>query len=1111
MIKYIGSIILFISLMFGSEYHSDRILVYVDNALTEFEYYGTQNAWTNHYEINSALIDLNVSAFHPWLPNARANEHDGEVYLSRFYEIVLSDNRSDLQQVINQIENTPGFINAERKPVIRADYVPNDQYFSQQWALPNIQATEAWDLWDIAGGEIPGTNATREIVVGVVDDGAHWTHPDLIANIWNNLGEDADGDGITLTNESGTWEFDPGDINGVDDDGDGFIDNFMGWDVSATSSTQDNDPYVVPGDGHGTNVSGCVSGVTDNSIGVASVGWSVKVMPIKASYASNGFIDNGYEGILTAAQQGADVINCSWGGFGFSSAGQNIVNVCYNTYNAIVVASAGNGNQDYGVTNLDTHYPSGYDNVISVTATGQGDHFNCWATGGTTVDLGAPGEAIRTTSGASGYDNPYGTSFSSPITAGAVALVWSKFPDESKDWVIQKIIDNTDYYADMDRDCTVRNASDSQSHVESMTGMLGSGRLNVFKALAGGIFPSLAVDDINLQNDTDGDGVFNPGETINAKIIVANEEGWAAATDVVAVLSTDDPRVTIIDNTIEFPNAIPSGSSAFTLFDSFQFSATADAVTGNIDFLVTMYAGADPLIYTVEEEIVIELSLNQAGFPFATNSVKSSPIVRDVNGDGNKEIFFGADDFKLYGLNTDGTEISGFPIITGNQVRSSPAIGDVQGDGDLELVFGSKDRSLYIANYDGSNDAVYVSTGYIMDTPVLANVDSDAELEIVFGTFESGSSGKIYVINHDATDVPGFPVDIGEVIMAAPAVDDIDNDGLIDIIVGTWGNNIYALSADGSIKSGFPFATGNRINIAPSLANVSGDEHLEIVAGSDDQNMYIINSSGTEILHIETGGMIKSSPSFYDFNGDNYPEVLFGSQDSHVYAYDVENNQHVSGWPVNVNALVYSSPVIGDIDNDGEPDIVIGNYSGITVLSLSGDIKANMPINFAANVESTPIIDDIDGDNDLEIIVGSSTGLQVIDLKMTAGETASYWNLYRGNSYRTGSYHDINLAIDDNETSIPFVFNIGNAYPNPFNPSTSLHISLPDDDLLKVNIYNILGQEIAVLTNQVYRAGEYTLKWNGETSLGEQASTGIYIISIKYQDKFNTQKVILVK
>ena len=170
-----------------------------------------------------------------------------------------------------------------------------------------------------------------------------------------------------------------------------------------------------------------------------------------------------------------------------------------------------------------------------------------------------------------------------------------------------------------------------------------------------------------------------------------------------------------------------------------------------------------------------------------------------------------------------------------------------------------------------------------------------------------------------------------------------------------------------------------------------------------------------------------------------------------------------------------------------------------------------MPINFAANVESTPIIDDIDGDNDLEIIVGSSTGLQVIDLKMTAGETASYWNLYRGNSYRTGSYHDINLAIDDNETSIPLLFNIGNAYPNPFNPSTSLHISLPDDDLLKVNIYNILGQEIAVLTNQVYRAGEYTLKWNGETSQSEPAGTGIYIISIKYQNNFNTQKVLLVK
>ncbi len=1101
-----------LSISLGSDVHTDRLLVYVENSQNDFEYIGKSGEWTNISEINIQLSQLDVVDFKPWLSNAKPTDHDKDIYLNRIYEVVFSTDRSDLRDLISQVNTIPGLSGAELKPINMVTYIPNDTYYAQQWALPIIQAPEAWDLWDVDNGDIPGTIDSSVIKVGIVDDGVHWTHPDLIANIWNNLGEDADNDGMTVTNENGSWEFDPGDINNVDDDGDGFVDNFIGWDVAATSGgAEDNDPYVVAGDGHGTNVSGCVSGVTNNGIGIAAVGWSVKIMPIKSSYTNNGYIDFGYDGLLAGAQQGANVLNCSWGSSQFSSYGQNVINTCYNTYGSIIVASAGNGNQDYGVTNLDTHYPSGYDNVISVTATGQGDHFNCWATAGTTVDLGAPGEGIRTTAGSSSYDSPWGTSFSSPITAGAVALVWSKFPSESKDWVVQKIIDNTDYYADMDRDCTVRNNGDSQNHVESMTGQLGSGRLNVFKALAGGIFPSLSITDVNLQNDSDGDGIWNPGETVNAKIIVANEVGWADATDVVAVLSTEDPQITILDNIIEFPNSIPSGSSAFTLFDSFQFSAEEGSEVGNVDFTVTLYAGADPYAYVKDEEIIVAISLNQSGFPFETGSIKSSPIVHDLDNDGYKEIFIGSDDFNLYGINPTGLELEGFPITTGNQVRSSPAIGDVQGDGDLELVFGSKDRALYIANSDGSTDAIYNSTGYIMDAPVLANIDDDPELEIIFGTFESGSTGKLYAINHDATDVSGFPIDVGEVIMVSPSVDDINNDGIKDIVFGTWSNNIFAYDANGIALSGFPFVTGNRINTSPALANVTGDENLEIIAASDDNNVYVIDASGFEVLHVQTGGAVKSSPSFYDVNFDGYAEVLFGSADNMLYFYDIVNNEHVSGWPIDVGDIIYSSPVIGDIDNDDEPDIIACYYGGVTAYALDGTLKTNMPIPLQASIESTPVVTDIDSDNDMEIVVGSSVGLQVIDLKYTGGQTAPYWNLYKGNAHRTGSNQDINLTIESLSSVVPDKYEVSAAYPNPFNPSTTIDISLPAEGDLRITVYNMVGQEVTTLVNKRYMAGTHRLTWNGVTTMGNSVGTGLYIVQVKFKNHINNQKVLLVK
>ena len=134
----------------------------------------------------------------------------------------------------------------------------------------------------------------------------------------------------------------------------------------------------------------------------------------------------------------------SWGGFG--GGNQSVINTAYNTYGCVVVASAGNGGSD-GNTNFDFHSPSGLTNVLSVTATGPNDNFGCWATGGETVDLSAPGENIWTTNLGGGYGSAWGTSFSSPITAGAAALVWSRFPSMTNAQVEERILTNTDYFS----------------------------------------------------------------------------------------------------------------------------------------------------------------------------------------------------------------------------------------------------------------------------------------------------------------------------------------------------------------------------------------------------------------------------------------------------------------------------------------------------------------------------------------------------------------------------------------------------------------------------------------------------------------------------------------
>ena len=413
---------------------------------------------------------------------------------------------------------------------MKTNYPPNDPSWNQQYGLELIQANLAYDLWDINNGENPGSS---DVVVAIVDVGFEWSHPDLVDNVWHNLGEDFDGDGTVIVQEGDTWIFDPGDQNGIDDDGDGYVDNFVGWDVSYN----DNNPFPQSADyDHGTLVAGCVSASTNNNLGVASVGWSVKLMGVNNSTDPETVTD-GYDGVLAAAQMGADVINMSWGGSG--GGAQNIMNVVYNDYGCILVASAGNGDED-GNTDFAFHTPSGLDNVISVSAVGPNDIFGCWATGGTTVDLCAPGESIITTDTGNGYASVRGTSFAAPITAGAVALLLSYYPDQNQDWIVDRLISNTDYFPDMESSC---NAG-------SLEGMLGSGRLNINKALSSDFNSYLDIIDINYLGDTDDDGIFNPGEQTKIKIIVENEEGWADAQNVIATLSTADERLTIIDSII---------------------------------------------------------------------------------------------------------------------------------------------------------------------------------------------------------------------------------------------------------------------------------------------------------------------------------------------------------------------------------------------------------------------------------------------------------------------------------------------------------------------------------------------------------------------------------
>lgn len=1089
--KIIPFIVLTVSLSLGDSY-TDRFLVYIDNSVEDFQL-DLSNGKTNIVEINEKMDDLAALNIHQWLPNARPEDRDGDIFLNRYYVIQFESSRIDLPAMVKDVVQLESIRTAEEMTINRPTYVPNDPRWGQQYFLPTIEADLAYDIWDIEGGEIPGQVEDGEIVIGIVDDAIDWDHPDLINNLWQNLDEDADGDGSVLEYSGGSWQFDPDDINGVDDDGDGYVDNFIGWDFADS----DNDPmYTTTSLSHGTPVSGSATAQTNNGSGVASVGWSVKFMPFRCS--DNGtYISYGYNGILAAAQMGANVINCSWGGFG--GGNQSVINNVYNNYGCVIVASAGNGGTD-GNTNFDYHTPSGLDNVISVSATGPNDNFGCWATGGETVDLCAPGESIMATTLGGGYGNSWGTSFSSPITAGAAALLWSRFPDAENDWIVDRIISTTDEFSDMTGSC----------QGNSLEGMLGTGRLNVFKALSAGIFPSLTIDGMNFQNDTDGDGVFNPGEQVKLKLIIANGEGWADAENVVCTIESTDDRIAVLDNTITFDNPIPAGESSFTLIDHFLLYAFDDASLGSIPCIVTLTAGTSEPYYEVQFEVNIELSLNQFGYPIPGIVVKSSPLIADLDGNSLSEIYFGGDDDNLHGYQIAGLELYGFPIEADDNVRSSPAAGDVDGDGNHEIVFGSNDGNLYVVNTNGTQVLTYATSDEIYGTPALGNFDSDEALEIIFTTY-NGSNGKVYGINSDGTSLDGFPVDLSEKMMVGAALGDLEGDGALDIVVATWDDNIYALNSDGTVKAGFPVATSHRFNAPPTLANLDGDADLEIIAGNDDGDLYVLHHDGSSMNSFSTGDDIRGGISVADLDGDGSLEILIVGYNDHLHVWNPTSNSELPGFPIDLGYNSLSGPAMADLDNDGDLEIVTAMKQGtVFVFHHDGSNFPSFPTSVSGDIESSPAIGDLDNDGDYEIVIGTTQGLQVFDIKSEKGDLAS-WKMHRGNLHRTG-YLDLTLAsVEDGELAIPIKFEVSSNYPNPFNPATHIDIAIPENGNLNVSVFDLSGRLINTLVNDKVNAGNYTVTWHGKNHLGQNVPSGVYLMKIVSGNQFKTKKMALIK
>jgi len=604
----------------GCDYVAGKVLIKFE-AEQEFSLTRSNEIQFQDQVLASALDTLEITNLTPVFPNA-ARPAPGEMIetvdgaliekpdLTRWFQAESTSDKG-LGEVIQALQTTAGIAFAEpdfvRKPIgemteeinsISKSTSPTtlalpgsgtDPLYDQQWHLGATHVPEAWAYLE-SQGLPPG--GSRDIVVAVIDTGVDYTHPDLAANIWVN----------------------PAEFNGtpgVDDDGNGYVDDIHG----ADTVYPDGDP--MDDHGHGTHVAGIIAAQANNGIGGVGVAFNVQVMPIKAAQYSGVLASSDIaEAIYYAVAKGADVINMSFGGYARSTVEEDALAVAFGQ--AVLVAAAGNdqlpNEKCDQVKPAAPMYPADYNWVLGVMASKSYQDIIGWISHFSNYDcayfsnydfyvnntheyeLMAPGVEIWSTLPRNQYAAWSGTSMSAPVVAGIAALARTKWSDSN-----------------------IYSSRFIMGQIASNTSQPIGGVANALNALTIPPQPELSyqeywlfdIPDINSINDNDG--IVDAGETVNLAIVIRNH--WGKAENVTVALDawaegavSPDPYVSMLIDTVNY-GAIGSfnwddnglhfdeATGEYSVENPFRFSVSPNTPNNHVipmKITITAENGFDP-------------------------------------------------------------------------------------------------------------------------------------------------------------------------------------------------------------------------------------------------------------------------------------------------------------------------------------------------------------------------------------------------------------------------------------------------------------------------------------------------------------------------------------
>lgn len=746
--------------------------------------------------------------------------------LSRYFRLRLVTG-ADPAHVAEAVRALPGIESAETVPLAHTSAMPNDPSFPVQWHLQRGDGHDAHlaGAWDRTVGD-------SSVVLAITDTGVDWHHPDLASQIAVNHAE-ANG------------------VPGVDDDGNGYIDDIEGWDfVTADSASvapgedpgpPDNDPSDWVG--HGTLVAGTAAAATDNWLGVAGVAWGCRLLPVRIGYGVPG-VDGGVineddaaAGVVYAADRGARVLNASWDSYELEALRVALDYAI--AAGVVVVDAAGNHNTESSSAN----YLAVRGDCIDVAATDTLDLRANFSSYGTWADLCAPGTRIMTTMynpiiDDHTYGTASGTSLSAPVVCGVLGLLRARFPSWPPSRVRERLLATADPIDDI--------------NLATYTGKLGRGRVNAAAAV-GSETTFWQAPLTSTPRTALALGDFGVGQ--RGVVLVATDDGTVAAVR---------------------PGGVPV--SGWPVMVGASPGPVASGMLGGV--VVVVAGGADSLLHVLRAD-----GSEASGWPAHLGAALRGGASLGLAGRPAREVVAcGTEGHAVYLLDAEGAVLPGWPRLVGGVVRGSPALADLDGDGGNEVIVAAADSQAYAWHVDGTllNGWPVRVPGSVLTPVAVGDLTGGGQQSVVVAC----NNGWLTALA--ATGVPraGWPVQIGSSVLSPPALADLHATGTLDIACAA-GTTVTVLDPSGAAESGWPVTTTGTISASPLLADLDGDGVPDVIAVTTSNAIHGYTARGAAVAGFprHAGGALRGAPVLGDIGGDGTPNVATAAADSFIEAW----------------------------------------------------------------------------------------------------------------------------------------------------------------------------------------------------------------------------------